>query len=243
MRHNLSIMTGVTDPNEIGIVGDDKHGVGYHLGVATIKRLGNYPDSDYSTRQPRDRVGGDTASAMDVTLSWVNGGRDRAIKWSNNLVALSKAGHLPEIRAINYLNTSGQKRRWDSFFGTDGPSSDDVDIHTHIEWWRDTEGYRDFSLLLDGSMADWTQSDIDNTTYTLFRNSNGPIHARLTDMMGKIAQIQAGIGQPVQVDTAGIATAVAEALAADQTLAHITDADVSAIAEKTRATLASHLGS
>jgi hypothetical protein len=149
LRHGIMLMTGVTDPVEIGIVGNDQHDNGYHLGVQTIKNRGNYPTIDYSTRQLRDRVGGDTASAMDVTLDWRNGGRSAAIAWSNTLAAHVKAGRIPEIRAINWMNTAGNKRRYDSFTGVEGSTTDTVDVHTHIEWWRNTEGHRDFTLLLN----------------------------------------------------------------------------------------------
>ena len=153
LRHKLMAMTGVTDPAEIGIVGDDAHDNGYHLGVQTIKNRGNYPTTDYSTRQIRDRVGGYTASAMDVTLAWRIGGRAKAIAWSNTLANHVKAGHIPEIRGINWMNTAGNKRRYDALSGVETSTSDTVDIHTHIEWWRNTEGRRNFTLLLTDSVA------------------------------------------------------------------------------------------
>src|SRR6266576_2301937 len=151
LRTSIMDRTGVTNFAAVGINGDGSHDKGYHLGVLTIQRKGNYPDNDYSTTQLRDRVGADYASAMDVTLEWIHGGRSAAIKWSNSVVAIRKSGLLPEIRAINYMDMQGRKRRYDSLTNTDVPSTDSVDIHTHIEWWRNTEGHRlsSFAVLLN----------------------------------------------------------------------------------------------
>lgn len=218
LRKSIAQITGVTNPVEIGIVGDDAHGNGYHLGVQSIKDRGNYPTDDYSTRQSRDRVGGDFASAMDITLSWVHGGRKAAIQWSNAMVNALKNGQLPGVRAINYLNFAGQKRRYDSFSGTEVSTSDTVDIHTHIEWWRDSEGRRSFDKMLGLmqqavggiSVAEWTQQQINDVVYTLVGNSGGPIHTRMSHLEATVAQILTAVSKPL--DTNAIVTAVTNAV-------------------------------
>lgn len=149
LRHSIMAETGLTDPVEVGIVADQDHleSGGYHCGCGDINSIGKYnntdpSDRDYSVRQSRDRIGSGTnvASAMDISLSWPRGGRSAALRC--NLLLRQQLGArdpaLVAVRAINYLNGNGQKRRFDTFTGTESSSTDTVDIHLHIEWWRDT---------------------------------------------------------------------------------------------------------
>lgn len=145
-RQSVMALTGLTDPVEVGIVGNDAHGVGYHVGVQTIKNRGNYPDGDYSTRQLRDRVGGDAASAMDIGDNWPKGGRAAWLRFGNLVYQQLRANDpaLSAIRAINFSPDGSAKKRYDTFNRSQGliNSTDTVDIHTHLEFWRNTDGNR-----------------------------------------------------------------------------------------------------
>jgi hypothetical protein len=145
-RQTVMNTTGLTNPVEVGIVGDDAHGVGYHIGIQTIKNRGNYPSDDYSTRQTRDRVGGDDASAMDIGDDWPRGGRPAWIRFGNLVYAQLLGGDaaLSPIRAINFSPDGSAKKRYDTLHRADGliNSADTVNIHTHLEFWRDTNGHR-----------------------------------------------------------------------------------------------------
>ena len=219
LRHSITLLTGVTDASALGIVGDDAHGKGYHLGVASIKARGNYPANDYSTLQTRDRVGGDYASGLDVTLSWPNGGRAAALQWSRSVAAAVKAGQLPYVSEINWLNEAGQKRRYTVHNGQEVSSSDTVDVHTHFGFWRDTEGKRSFTSLLSlmasaiggTPVADWTQTQINDVVAEL-TSSGGPLHVRTARLEGKIDALAAklaSISVPT-VDTHALAQEIAD---------------------------------
>lgn len=149
-RSQVMSETGLTDPVEVGIVGDDAHGVGYHLGVQSIKNRGNYPTSDYSTRQSRDRVSADFASAMDIGDNWPRGGRAAWIRFNNNVSweLIHNPGALPALRAMNFTPDGSAKKRYDTFNPSQGiiNSDDTVDIHTHVEFWRNTIDARSVTL-------------------------------------------------------------------------------------------------
>lgn len=146
-----------------GIAPDASHlaGGGYHVGVSDIGRIGKYhgPASanigssteDYSVRQRRDRrEGTNTSSAADVGSTWKYGGRAAWIRW-NNLLYAEMRDHperLPALRAINVALDGRTKQRYDQNSRSAGliPSTDTVDSHTHLEFWRDTEGSRKATL-------------------------------------------------------------------------------------------------
>jgi hypothetical protein len=150
VRRAVMALTGVSDPAEMGIVGDEAHAAsgGYHEGRDSLTRAG-VVNTDYSVVEyARDRAGlTDSASAFDMALAWSPqaGGRAAAIKATNLLVDDLRGGHPSTgcVRAMNYTPDGTTKRRVDRRNGfAVTSSSDSVDIHTHFEFFRDTEGQR-----------------------------------------------------------------------------------------------------
>lgn len=154
-RQNVITLTGL-DGVSVGIVGDSTHAAtgGYHEGQSALARVGRYhtwaaagsSGEDYSVRLQRDRNGlTDHASAIDIGYQWPHGGNQAWLRFNALLAADLHAGHpaLAAIRAVNYSPDGTLKRRIDREYGfAVEVSSDSVDIHTHIECYRDTEGRR-----------------------------------------------------------------------------------------------------
>lgn len=144
-RNDIIDATGLAG-NDVGALPDESHkkGGGYHCGVQDIINLGKYPTGDYSTRQTRDRVGGNACSAIDVGDNWPKGGRAAWIRWNNMVVAALKAGdpELAALRAINFTPDGTARKRYDTNSRDAGviDSTDTVTIHTHLEFWRNTSG-------------------------------------------------------------------------------------------------------
>lgn len=134
-----------------GMLPDEDHldNGGYHCGCQDIIRIGKWAtagssQADYSVRQERDRVGGNTCMAIDGPPKWGNGG-DAAWIRHNNLLQQQLAAGDPELgalRAINYTPDGKVKRRYDTNNRAQGiiPSTDTVLWHTHYEFWRNTAG-------------------------------------------------------------------------------------------------------
>jgi hypothetical protein len=144
IRADLLDITGLAH-NTIGIVGNQRHaeqGTGYHLGRSQLKMVRD----PYSARLARDRNGlTESASAMDVDDDWPHGGRKAWLRFNNDLVAALKAGDpaLASIRGVNYSPDGVSRKRIDRVAGFRVESSTDtVTIHTHLEFFRDTEGTR-----------------------------------------------------------------------------------------------------
>lgn len=149
LRSTLQTLTGLSAV-DVGIVGDAAHARsgGYHIGRSGLQAAGVW-STDYSVRLQRDRNGcTESASAVDVGAGWRQG-RATWLKWNNLLANALRANDpaLTAVRAINYSPNGTLKWRIDREYGwrTDS-SADTVDIHTHIEWYRDTEGRRQQSL-------------------------------------------------------------------------------------------------
>lgn len=148
LRVQVMVECGFTNPVEVGIVADSDHleNGGYHCGCGDINSIGRYNSAtkDYSVRQARDRLGtgSNVASAMDIGDNWPRGGRAAWLRFNQLLRGALGAGDsaLAAMRAINYLNSASQKRRFDTLTMTESASADSVDIHTHVEWWRNTSG-------------------------------------------------------------------------------------------------------
>lgn len=132
--------------NDVGIAPDEAHlaGGGYHVGCQDIQRIGKW-NTDYSTRQDRDRLAGtNVASALDIGDDWPRGGRPAWLRFNNLLVALLRGGDpaLAALRAVNFSPDGTSRKRYDSFNPSQGVinSTDSVTIHTHVEFWRNTAG-------------------------------------------------------------------------------------------------------
>jgi hypothetical protein len=113
---------------------------------------------DYSARLLRDRLGlTDDASGVDIAYSWPHGGNKAWLRFNNALAAaLPTNPTLSPIRAINYSPDGSAKYRIDRqssppFKRT--ATTDSVTIHTHVEFYRDTESRRAACLALLVKMA------------------------------------------------------------------------------------------
>lgn len=150
-RSNLAAVTG-SPLGDIGIAADDSHKTsgGYHCGAFDLRSINAVANDDYSIRQPRDRgqynadlnAGNNWSSAMDYPDDWPNGGRAAWIRFNNILRAQLGAEDpaLAVIRGMNFTPDGTTKRRFDCLTGRETSSADTVTWHTHIEWWRDTNG-------------------------------------------------------------------------------------------------------
>jgi hypothetical protein len=160
-RQGMANKTGCAVGN-IGIGPNEEHlaNGGYHCGVQDIKNIGKWgspgsSSADYSVRQARDRIGGNISSALDMDDDWPHGGRSAWIRWNNYVVADLRAdpSRIPGLRGLNFSPDGATKKRYDSNNPGQGiiSSTDTVLWHTHLEWWRNSEGGRGagFSRLLD----------------------------------------------------------------------------------------------
>jgi len=149
LRSELESLTGLS-PVDIGIVGNGAHqkSGGYHEGKDTLQANGLWA-GDYSVRLARDRNGCTlSASATDIGAGWRQG-RTTWLQWNNLLANTLRANDpaLAAVRAINYSPNGTTRWRIDRETGWRTESSGDtVDIHTHIEFYRDTEGHRQQAL-------------------------------------------------------------------------------------------------
>lgn len=135
---------------EVGDLPDPSHksSGGRHCGVQDIKDIGRYippatgKTTDYSVKQQRDRVGGNDTSASDIGSKWPRGGLTAGRRFGYNVAwELQHApAELPALAEINWLNEQGEKKRYYVIDGRVIDSTDSVDIHTHLGFWRDTAG-------------------------------------------------------------------------------------------------------
>jgi len=147
----------------VGVVGDGVHQRtgGYHEGRSVLADIGRYhgPPSayvgstgeDYSARQFRDRTGlTDDASAVDIGDDWPVGGRAGWLRFNGMLVdeMRYRQGNLPALRAVNVSLDGRTRQRFDQLHRDAGliASTDNVETHTHLEFWRDTAGTRKTTL-------------------------------------------------------------------------------------------------
>lgn len=125
----------------VGIVGDDDHPDGYHVGNSALVKVGKL-SSDYSKREsPLDRPGTDAASALDIG-DFVKG-KVTLRSVSLGLVDACRRGdpRAADIREVIYTPDGSIVRRFDRLgIRTTGDSSHL--FHTHISFFRDSEGRR-----------------------------------------------------------------------------------------------------
>lgn len=142
---NMRAITGL-GVVQAGSLPDQAHlsSGGYHVGVEDIQRVGRW-DTDYSTRQPRDRLDGtNDSSAFDIGDNWPRGGRAAWLRWNNMLLSglINRDPALTAVRAINVSRDGVERKRYDTLHREDGliNSTDGVTFHTHGETWRDQRG-------------------------------------------------------------------------------------------------------
>jgi hypothetical protein len=136
------------DPDEVGIVGDSAHAAtgGYHEGDDDLARVGLL-DSDYSKRESaRDRPGTNAASALDIG-EFVHRRADGSVltlpTLSVALVQACLAGdpRTRDIREIIYSPDGQSVHRFDRL-GIRSSGDDSHLFHTHVSFFRDSEGRR-----------------------------------------------------------------------------------------------------
>lgn len=160
-RHAVQAETGLTDPADVGIVGDGVHAKtgGYHEGRSVLILIGRFHASaragslleDYSARLARDRMGlTEDSSAVDIASEWPRGGRAAWLRFNRMLVAALQAVDraLSAVRAINYSPDGTARHRIDREHGFSqvDDTTDSVTIHTHLEFYRDTANNRQVTL-------------------------------------------------------------------------------------------------
>lgn len=132
----------------LGIVGNTAHTTGYHLGRDRIYD-GSGPglgDADYSVKTARDRSGlTDAAAAID--LGRLDGSLPKLRDFSKWLVARARANAAGtrQLREIIYSPDGKIVLRWDRERGyASAPRTGEADsshlTHTHISFYRDTQG-------------------------------------------------------------------------------------------------------
>jgi hypothetical protein len=134
--------------DSIGIVGDTSHQAsgGYHVGNDVLAMIGKL-NSDYSKRQTeRDQPGSNAAMALDV--GGLSG--QRLYEFTAWLIAQCRAGawdarNVREV--IGRRSPSGGVTRYDRLGIQPDSGSSDHESHTHISWFRDSEGEDKTSLL------------------------------------------------------------------------------------------------
>lgn len=131
------------DAASVGISGDPAHASsgGYHEGNNDLASVGRL-DTDYSKRESaRDRPGTDSASALDIGDFAHEGKTLRQLTlW---LVARCQAGdpRCADIREVIYTPDGSTVRRWDRL-GVRSTGDSSHLYHTHLSFFRDSEGRR-----------------------------------------------------------------------------------------------------
>jgi len=139
----------------LGIVGDGNHTSGYHEGADNLAGR-----KDYSVREsPRDAHPTNAASALDISLSW-----PLAHELTLWLVAQCAAGapDTSDIREIIYTPDRKTVKRWDRLKVRSGGDSSHLQ-HTHISFFRDSEGRRS-TALFRRFLEERDMTSLDDTT-------------------------------------------------------------------------------
>jgi hypothetical protein len=135
----------------LGIVGNQKHCSGYHLGKDRIfSTCACKPDgtcepgkgrNDYSVTRSRDKAV--TNAAMAIDLGRLNGSLVELYTFSRWLVSQCKAGKCPDIREVIYSPDGRTVLRWESsdnlLHSGIGQGDSSHLTHTHISFYRDSE--------------------------------------------------------------------------------------------------------
>lgn len=118
--------------NFLGVVGDQNHFNGYHLGGSEV------PDGDYSMLQNRDVTGarfGDFATAIDVGVDWTD-----SRKWFAWLLERMQVGDFPDL--VEVVGSVDGKSDLYCYFTQGsgwyiGPHNGSHLTHFHLGWFRD----------------------------------------------------------------------------------------------------------
>jgi hypothetical protein len=179
VRQYLMGQTGLP-ANALGIPGDPDHAEtgGYHEGNDDLARVGRLT-SDYSKREsPRDRPGSNAASALDI-------GDFRHVRPDGTVVTLRSlslalvhacAVGVPgtaDVREVIYTPDGSTVRRFDQL-GIRSTGDSSHLYHTHISFFRDSEGRRAqpdnilglIQALIEGDGMPYEQYDRDRLSAT-----------------------------------------------------------------------------
>lgn len=144
LRQLGSYWTGQGGVN-LGIVGDANHTSGYHLGKDRIYSPSGLGGADYSVRHPRDEAGlSDAAAAID--LGKLDGSLEGLHTFNRWLVRQCRDGApgSGDVREVIYSPDGDAVLRWSGVDGGThtGPGNGDAShrYHTHISYFRDSEG-------------------------------------------------------------------------------------------------------
>ncbi|MGI5144783.1 hypothetical protein ACQEVC_45450 [Plantactinospora sp. CA-294935] len=218
------------DPLEAGIVGDSRHGSGYH-----ISRADN-DSGDYSVDEsPRDRRGrSDYASAMDIGYFKVTTDRGTFDLYDYNrwLVGLCRSGDsdTADLREVIYSLDGTTVRRWDRL-GKRSTGDSSHRTHTHLSEFRDADGRRMVALarrwlqligLIDTEDDDMTDDDRKklNAIYSAvflggpscgFETDPGNGRGSANSLVNKADELlnRTAAPRPVAVDASAVAVALA----------------------------------
>ena len=160
---NYLISLGIPG-NSIGIVGDKSHrsSGGYHVGNDVLAMIGKL-HSDYSKRQTdKDRPGSNAAMALDI--GGISG--QRLYELTAWIIAQCRAGthdtrNIREV--VGRRSPAGGVTRYDALGILGDSGSIDHETHTHISYYRDSEGGDKTSLFrryFEGGQAP-VQGEID----------------------------------------------------------------------------------
>lgn len=133
--------------NSIGIIGDQSHRStgGYHVGNDVLAAIGKL-NTDYSKRQTdKDRPGSNAAMALDI--GGLSG--QQLYELTRWIIAQCRAGtadtrNIREV--IGRRSPSGGVTRYDALGILGDSGSADHETHTHISYYRDSEGEDKTSL-------------------------------------------------------------------------------------------------
>lgn len=143
VRQYLLSSTGLSG-DAVGIVGDPEHAAsgGYHEGRSDLTRVGR-ATTDYSVRESaRDKAGlTDAASALDIGAFTRSAVSLRTL--TLGLVAACQRGdpRCADVREVIYTPDGSTVRRWDRL-GIRSTGDSSHLYHTHISFFRDSEGRR-----------------------------------------------------------------------------------------------------
>lgn len=180
IRREYMALTG-TPGDSVGIVPDEAHrrDGGYHCGNDDLAAIGRLL-TDYSKRESeRDRPGTNGGAAIDFGLNWSTaaGGRNAALAFNRKLAADFLAGdpRLRDLREVIYTPDGRTVQRVDKLGKRSTGDSSHL-YHTHLSFFRDSEGRRNADDNFGGWMRAYfgrksSSTESDDMTQVLIRNT------------------------------------------------------------------------